>query len=110
MEKFWLKFPLSDSRWVLRRERLITGHKSTARRTVREGAFLVPVLQQHARGNAPSAEDLGCVPESLWRDRLRCIQQARARYDRPRRIRTDLKTPLDELVKRCRKVRRARTP
>ena len=93
-----------------RHERLITGHKSTARRTVREGAFLVPVLQQHARGNPPSAQDLRRVPESVWRNRLRHIQQARAQYDRPRRIRTNLKTHLDELVKRCRKIKRSRAP
>ena len=93
-----------------RHERLITGHKSTARRTVRQGPFLVPILQQHARGNLPSTEDLGRVPEAVWRDRLRRIQQARARYDRPRLIRTDLKTHLEELVKRCRKFQRSRAP
>jgi hypothetical protein len=86
---------------VRRHERLITGHKSTARRTVRDGPFLLPVLQRVRRG-LPSVEDLGRVPEECWRARLRELQAARARYDHPRRVRQNIRDVLDDLVKHLR--------
>ena len=91
-----------------RHERLITGHKSTARRTVRDGPFLVPALQR-AYGDLPAAADLGKVPESTWRKNLQRIGEARARFDRPRRLRTDLKNALRDVVNRCRELPQTRS-
>lgn len=92
-----------------RHERLITGHKSTARRTVREGPFLVTVLCRKDSGPL-TPENLARVPEEVWRERLAQIREGRARYDRPREIRTDLDTHLKALVKRCHHIRRSRGP
>lgn len=88
---------------VRRHERLITGHKSTARRTVRDGPFLLPALQR-AQRELPSVEELSRVPEERWRARLRELQAARARYDHPRRVRKNLPDVLDDLVKRLREL------
>lgn len=93
-----------------RHERLITGHKSTARRTVREGPFLAPALQRARRGELPSLDDLFKVPEKTWRRNLQKIRDARARYDRPRRVRKNLKTLLEDFVKRCRELCPIRAP
>lgn len=93
-----------------RHERLITGHKSTSRRTVRDGPFLLPVLQQHANGTLRSAQDLRRVPEDLWRRTLSRIREARAHYDRPRRIRDNLKSVLEDLVKCCHQLPPSRAP
>jgi hypothetical protein len=90
-----------------RHERLITGHKSTARRTVHDGPFLVPALQR-AYGDLPSAADLGKVPESTWRKNLKRIGEARARFDRPCRLRRDLQNALQDVVNRCRELPQAR--
>lgn len=92
-----------------RHERLITGHKSTARRTVRDGPFTLPALEL-ARGELPSVAELSCVPEGIWRSNLERIRQARARYDRPRQLRVNLKTSLSDLVERCRKFPQSRDP
>lgn len=86
-----------------RHERLITGHKSTARRTVRDGPFLLPALQ-HVQRKPPSVEELSRVPEEIWRARLRKLQAARARYDHPRRVRKNLPNVLGDLVKRLRQL------
>lgn len=91
-----------------RHERVITGHKSTARRTVRDGPFLVVALQRGRHG-LPSLEELGVVPEKRWRQTLAEIREARSRYDRPRRIRAGLKTLLGELVQQCRRLPKARS-
>lgn len=91
-----------------RHERLITGHKSTARRTVRDGPFLLPALQRARRGSPLPA--LSGVPPELWRMNLAAIQQARRRYDRPRRLRRDLNDLLDTLVKRLSVLRSPRAP
>ena len=92
-----------------RHERLITGHKSTARRTVRDGPFTLPALQR-ARQALPSVEELSRVPEETWRSNLDLIRQARARHDRPRHLRANLKTSLKDIVKRCHELPRVRDP
>lgn len=96
-------------RTLRRHERVITGHKSTARRTVRDGPFLLPALER-ARRSLPSVEELSRVSEELWRGNLQKIRAQRARYDRPRRLRQDLPTSLRALVKRCRQIPRVRSP
>jgi hypothetical protein len=92
-----------------RHERLITGHKSTARRTVRDGPFLLPALQLARRGS-PSVEQLSGVPTKRWRENLAAIQQARRRYDRPRLLRRDLNEHLQAIVKRISDLRPVRAP
>lgn len=93
-----------------RHERLITGHKSTARHVVRDGHVLLPALQRARRGQLPSVEELSRVPEDAWRRRLQKILHARARYDHPRRVRKDLPNILNDLVKRLRELPRGRSP
>jgi hypothetical protein len=92
-----------------RHERLITGHKSTARRTVRDGPFLLPALQR-ARRELLSAEDLARVPQDVWRRNLDTLRGARVRYNRPRQLRSDLKKLLKNVVKLCHKISRPRAP
>lgn len=96
-------------RTLRRHERVITGHKSTARRTVRDGSFLLPALERARRG-LPSVDELSHVSEDLWRGNLQKIRAARARYDRPRRLRRDLNSALRALVKRCCELPRVRSP
>ena len=90
-----------------RHERLITGHKSTARRTVRDGPLLVSALQR-ARADLPSAQDLRKVPEPTWKRNLHRIREARTRFDRPRRLRKNLSVILQALVNQCRALSHAR--
>lgn len=92
-----------------RHERRITGHKSTARRTVRDGPFALPALEL-ARKGLPSVDQLSRVPEEAWRSNLDLIRRARARYDRPRQLRANLKTSLKDVVRRCRELPRSRDP
>ena len=92
-----------------RHERLITGHKSTARRTVRDGPFLLPALQR-ARRELLSAEDLADVAQDVWRRNLDTLRAARVRYNRPRQLRSNLKQLLKDVVKQCHKISRARAP
>jgi len=90
-----------------RHQRLITAHKSTALRTARDGAFLIPALER-ARGRLPGVEDIAAVPNSVRQENLRTIAQARERFARPRRLRKNLQTLLDQLRKACVKLRRPR--
>jgi hypothetical protein len=92
-----------------RHERLITGHKSTARRTVRDGPFLLPAIQR-ARRELLSAEELSRVPQKLWRQNLQKIRAGRVRYNRPGQLREDLTALLDRIVKGCRGLSRIRSP
>lgn len=92
-----------------RHERLITGQKSTARRTVRDGPFLLPALER-TRRQPFSAEDLAGISEKAWRDNLQKLQAARAHYNYPAQLRENLPTVLAELVKQCRDLARARAP
>jgi hypothetical protein len=92
-----------------RHERLITGHKSTARRTVRDGPFLVPALNR-AGGNLPSAEELSGVAPEVWRRNLETLRAGRARYNRPRFLHAHLKSVLRDLVKNCRQLTHSRAP
>lgn len=96
-------------RLIRRHERLITGHKSTARHTVRDGPFLLPALERIQRG-LPSIDELSGIPEKTWRGNLETIRATYARYDRPRRLRVGLKVHLKDLVKRCRQLLGARGP
>ena len=86
-----------------RHERLITGHKSTARRTARDGPALIPALEQ-ARRRLPVAEDLAAVPDRQRRENLRAILDDRARFDRPRKLRKTLGQRLSELKASCRSL------
>jgi len=93
-----------------RHERRITGHKSTARRTVRDGPFLVPALERSQGEQLPGAPELSRIPEEIWRRNLQALRAARARYNRPRQLRTNLKTLLQDLVKTCRRLWLTRPP
>jgi hypothetical protein len=92
---------LRDAR---RYERRITGHKSTGRRTARDGALLVPA-QQRMKRQEITATDLALVPEECWRENLRRQREQRQRYDRPRRLRKHLARTLRDLRPRLRKLR-----
>lgn len=92
-----------------RHERLITGQKSTARRTVRDGAFLLPALQR-ARHDLPGAEELSRVPQHLWRHNLQNLRAGRTRYNRPAKLRENLSTLLAKFVKELRKLSSGRSP
>lgn len=92
-----------------RHERLITGHKSTARRTVRDGPHLLPALQR-ARHETPTLDQLSRLSPTVWRKNLADLREARRRYDRPRRLRRDLPDLLDAVVKRISALHRVRAP
>jgi len=86
-----------------RHERLITGQKSTARRTARDGPALIPALEQ-ALQRLPLAENLAAGPESVRRENLRTILDDRARFQRPRHLRNNLGQLLAELKDSCRSI------
>jgi hypothetical protein len=92
-----------------RHERLITGHKSTARRTVRDGPLLLPALQR-ARRETPTLDQLSRLSSDVWRKNLADLRELRRRFDRPRRLRHDLHELLEQLVKRISARDRARAP
>jgi len=84
-----------------RHERIITAHKSTARRTARDGAFLISAIEQ-ARSHLPTVEELASVPERVRRENLQAMANARHRFAQPRKIRRNLPALLEELRRACR--------
>jgi hypothetical protein len=95
-----------------RYQRTITGHKSTARRTARDGPFVLPVLER--AGNLPTAEDLAAVPAAVRLENLRRITEAMQRFSRPTRLRKNLDNELTDLLMSLRTLKpdtsaRART-
>lgn len=86
-----------------RYQRTITGHKSTARRTARDGPFVLPVLER-AR-NLPTAEDLAAVPAAVRLENLRRITEARQRFWRPTQLRRNLDDELRNLLNSLRTLK-----
>ena len=92
-------------------ERRIPGHKSTARRTARDGTLLATAQQRVARKPIAGA-DLARMATSPWRKSLEQYRQQRQRYDRPRTLRRNLGKVLRSIRQRIRKLDRhpARAP
>jgi len=88
-----------------RYQRTITGHKSTARRTARDGPFVLPVLER--AGNLPTAEDLAAVPKAVRLENLRRLTDARQRFWRPTQLRGNLDHELSDLLKSLRTLKPA---
>jgi hypothetical protein len=93
-------------------QRTITGHKNTARRTARDGPFVLPVLER--AGHLPTAEDLAAVPTAVRLENLRRITEARRRFARPTQLRENLGDELSDILKSLRTLKttsstRART-
>lgn len=88
-----------------RYQRTITGHKSTARRTARDGPFVLPVLER--AGNLPTTEDLAAVPAAVRLENLRRITEARQRFWWPTHLRRDLDDELSDLLKSLRTLKPA---
>jgi hypothetical protein len=95
-------------REVRRYERRITGHKSTARRTARDGTLLA-TAQQRLAGGPISSIDLERMATPGWRDRLKQHQQQRRHYDRHRKLRKNFSNVLKAIRQRIRKLRRPPT-
>jgi hypothetical protein len=90
-------------RQVRRYERRITGHKSTARRTARDGTLLATAQQRLVHGPI-SGIDLARMATPGWRHRLEQHRQQRRHYDRPRKLRKNFSNVLKTIRQRIRKL------
>lgn len=79
---------------------------NTARRTARDGAFLIPALEE-ARTHLPTAEDLAAVSPAVREGNLKRILQTRERFARARKIRRHLPLLLERLRTTCSHLREA---
>lgn len=92
-----------------RHERKVTGHKSTARRTVRDGGVLL-IVQHRLQYDRISAATLARIPESCWRAQLQAHREEARKQARPALLRKRLTELLGEIRSACRTLPRAHAP
>jgi len=92
-----------------RHERKVTGHKSTARRTVRDGPHLL-IVQHRLQSEAIGPAMLATVPQACWRARLQAQREHGRTQARPALLRRTLSDVLKEIKLCCRRLRKTRAP
>ncbi len=77
-------------------ERRVTGHKSTSR-TVRDGPYVIPLIERTLRGGVATPEELARTDPETCRRNLESMRRARQHHARGRLIRENYDTVVERL-------------